>query len=51
MEINEKNSDQKASSAEKENGVDNEELAREIPTVTPDEPTLEPVPDPKEEDQ
>lgn len=46
MEIQPENQDQhKKPASEEQQGKDNEALAKEIPTVTPDTETLEPVPD------
>jgi hypothetical protein len=50
METAPENQEEETASKQKEQGVDNEELAKEIPTVTPDDDNLEPEQD-KDEDE
>lgn len=44
MENNQENQDKKAQE-QKDKGINNEELAKEIPTVTPEDSNAEPEPD------
>lgn len=50
MEMEPENQDQnKKPLSDQQQGVNNEEFAKEIPTVTPDTENIEPVPDAKGE--